>query len=201
MQLLDNLRSYANFHIVQGDIYNLPFRKESFDYVYSLGVLQHTPNVKKALCSIPYCIKPKGKICVDFYEKSLGSYFQAKYLFRPILKKYLMKHCFCTLKKMIKPLLVSSNILAKIPLIGKYLQRLIPVANYKNILPLDYKQQLEWSLLDTFDWFSPEYDNPPSRRSVKKWMQDCKLINIKLKKLGTWFQEQKSKIILYLIIK
>ena len=65
---LDNLRSYANFHIVQGDIYNLPFRKESFDYVYSLGVLQHTPNVKKALCSIPYCIKPKGKICVTFME-------------------------------------------------------------------------------------------------------------------------------------
>ena len=43
----ENLKHYPKLHVVQGDIYSLPLLKDSFSYVYSLGVLQHTPDVAK----------------------------------------------------------------------------------------------------------------------------------------------------------
>jgi SAM-dependent methyltransferase len=37
-----NNKQNKEFFIAQADIYNLPFRKNSFDYVFCFGVLQHT---------------------------------------------------------------------------------------------------------------------------------------------------------------
>ena len=74
--------------IVQGDIYNLPLRKSSFDKVICIGVLQHTPNVKKSFYSLELP-KSGGKIVVDVYKKH-PFYFQmlkTKYWIRPITKR------------------------------------------------------------------------------------------------------------------
>jgi hypothetical protein len=51
-------------------------------------------------------------------------------------------------------------------------------------LPLSEKQHLEWSLLDTFDWFSPEFDNPQTPRTVTRWLHDAGLEQIEVLKLG-----------------
>jgi SAM-dependent methyltransferase len=48
-----NLGHHPRFHVVQGDIYALPFAPASFDFVYSLGVLQHTPDVARAFAALP----------------------------------------------------------------------------------------------------------------------------------------------------
>ena len=42
----ENLSTNSNVNFVQADLYNLPFDISSFDYIYSLGVLQHLPNVE-----------------------------------------------------------------------------------------------------------------------------------------------------------
>ena len=59
-----------NLLIVQGDIYNLPLRKSSFDKVICIGVCQHTPNVKKSFYSLCELPKSGGKIVVDVYKKT-----------------------------------------------------------------------------------------------------------------------------------
>jgi SAM-dependent methyltransferase len=56
----ENLKHHPNLHVVQGDIYSLPFAPKSFPFVYSLGVLQHTPNVAKAFASLPPMVKGGG---------------------------------------------------------------------------------------------------------------------------------------------
>ena len=38
-----NLDERENIHFVQADIFKLPFRPDTFDFVYSWGVLHHTP--------------------------------------------------------------------------------------------------------------------------------------------------------------
>ena len=81
-------------------------------------------------------------------------------------------------------MLKISNFLGSIPLFGKYLKRLIPVANYYGILPLDEKQQIEWALLDTFDWLSPAYDNPQNSKTVQLWFTEGNFSNIEILKSG-----------------
>jgi len=60
----------------------------------------------------------------------------------------------------------------------------VPVANYVGDLPLSREQQLEWSLLDTFDWLSPEYDNPQEAETVRRWMEQAGMENVRVLKAG-----------------
>lgn len=61
-----NLKQYPNLHVVQGDIYALPFLKNFFPYVYSLGVLQHTPDVAKAFAALPPIVVGGGSFALIF---------------------------------------------------------------------------------------------------------------------------------------
>jgi 2-polyprenyl-3-methyl-5-hydroxy-6-metoxy-1,4-benzoquinol methylase len=179
-----NLLNHKNLHIVQGDIYSLPFGKETFDFVYSLGVLQHTPNVAQSFqCLLPV-LKSGGSLCVDFYEKSWKSIFLPKYWIRPFSKHIPKNTLLSILKIAVPPLLLISLVLNKIPFIGKYLKRLVPVANHFEGLNLRDNQLAEWALLDTFDWFSPAFDNPQSAKTVLKWFQDSNFTNIEVLKAG-----------------
>lgn len=179
-----NLGHYDNLTVVQGDIYALPFAQKSFDYVYSLGVLQHTPDVKKSFFSlIPY-LKDGANFCVDFYEKSWKSSLLPKYWLRPITKKIPKVRLFTALQKLVPVLLPISVGFSRVPLIGKVLKRIVPVANYVDDYPLKRKAQLEWSLLDTFDWLSPEYDNPQNEETVTAWLKEANMKDIEVLKAG-----------------
>jgi len=61
--------------------------------------------------------------------------------------------------------------------------RIVPVANYYSKLPLNKEQNREWALLDTFDWFSPQYDNPQSSKTIKQWMVNANLRDIEVHKI------------------
>jgi SAM-dependent methyltransferase len=59
-------RHLPNAHIVQADIFKLPF-KRAFDYAFSVGVLHHTPNPKKAFVSMASRVKKGGAISAWVY--------------------------------------------------------------------------------------------------------------------------------------
>jgi SAM-dependent methyltransferase len=168
-----NLKSYANLHVVQGDICALPFYKSAFDFVYSLGVLQHTPDVAKAFESLPPMVSEGGQICVDFYCKRITAMLHGKYLLRPITRRMDRGKLFRVLEIAIPYLLPLSQQLGRTPIIGRFLKRLVPIADYTNVYPLNERQLQEWALLDTFDMLSPEYDNPQTPGTVMRWLETC----------------------------
>ncbi|MFL6466506.1 MAG: methyltransferase domain-containing protein [Pyrinomonadaceae bacterium] len=59
-------RGLPNAHIVQCDIYKLPF-KRVFDYAFSIGVLHHTPDPKKAFTALAGKVKKGGHISAWVY--------------------------------------------------------------------------------------------------------------------------------------
>jgi len=59
-------KDLPNAHIVQADIYRLPF-KRAFDYAFSIGVLHHTPDPKKAFLSLVSKVKKGGAISAWIY--------------------------------------------------------------------------------------------------------------------------------------
>jgi SAM-dependent methyltransferase len=178
-----NLKYHPRLYVVQGDIYSLPFVAGSFDYVYSLGVLQHTPDVAKAFAALPPMVIKGGRLCVDFYWKRLRTMLHAKYLFRPVTKHMDQYKLFQLLQRWVPTLLIISQALGGLPFIGQGIKRIVPVADYTGRFPLSEEQLKEWALLDTFDMLSPIYDNPQTITTVQNWFESAGLVQIEI---GHW---------------
>ncbi len=178
-----NLKHHPNLHVVQGDIYALPFVPESFPFVYSLGVLQHTPDVAKAFAALPPMVRGGGHLCTDFYWKRFRTMLHAKYLLRPLTKRVDQPKLFQFLQLWVPTLLAVSQALGRVPLVGLGLKRIVPVADYTGRFPLSDQQLKEWALLDTFDMLAPTYDNPQSAATVQEWFELAGLVEIEV---GHW---------------
>jgi SAM-dependent methyltransferase len=57
-----------NVHLVQCDLFKLPFRHESFDHVFSIGVLHHTPDTRRAFEALVPYVRPSGEIAIWLYH-------------------------------------------------------------------------------------------------------------------------------------
>jgi ubiquinone/menaquinone biosynthesis C-methylase UbiE len=180
-----NLKYEENFISVRGDIYNLPFRKNSFDIVYCLGVLQHTPNVEKAFKMLPPVVKKSGYLVVDYYWKRLKTVAGWKYIIRIITTKLSIKSVDKILKILHPIIYPMSCLLANIPFIGKYLIRFLPILNYSNNYPQLNRELLKaWSILDTFDAWASRFDSPQTVKSIVRWAKQVNLKNITVEHVG-----------------
>ncbi len=121
---------------------------------------------------------------MDFYEKSWKSRLLPKYWLRPITTRIPRAKLFACVQLVVPALLPVSRALAKVPGIGRRLKRIVPVANYFGELPLNAKQQMEWSMLDTFDWFSPQFDQPQNSRTIRTWLENTGMADVQVLKAG-----------------
>lgn len=67
-----NTASRGNVDCVQGDLTNLPFADESFDYVYSIGVLHHLADTPGAIRKVVEKAKIGGRVRIYLYWKRTG---------------------------------------------------------------------------------------------------------------------------------
>jgi uncharacterized protein YbaR (Trm112 family)/SAM-dependent methyltransferase len=68
-----NTKQFPKAHVVQADIYHLPFKKKEFDYVYCIGVLHHLPKPKEGFRNLLGYIKKGGHISAWVYGRE-GNY-------------------------------------------------------------------------------------------------------------------------------
>jgi ubiquinone/menaquinone biosynthesis C-methylase UbiE len=59
---------------MQGDAENLPFADGSFDFVYSHGVLHHTPDTAQAIREVYRVLSPGGRAAIMLYHRDSFNY-------------------------------------------------------------------------------------------------------------------------------
>lgn len=162
------------FHLYQASVYDMPFAKGQFDKVFCMGVIQHTPDVEKTVQSLISMAKPGAEVIVDFYcVNGWWTKVQAKYMFRPITKKWSNEKLLNKIEKNVDWMISATTFFNKIG-IGRFVNRFIPICDIKGTLPqgISKKELREWCVLDTFDMFSPEYDQPQKVSTVKRWFEE-----------------------------
>jgi SAM-dependent methyltransferase len=180
-----NLRHHRNLHVVQGDICALPFAKGMFPFIYSFGVLMCTPETARSFAELPPMLAPGGRLCVDFYGLGFGTLFHAKWICRPITSRMQPQRLLKLLQSTVPVMLPASQLLGGIPAVGRLLKRLIPVANYTGVYPLNRDQLKEWALLDTFDMLAPKYDHPePTAGHLRRWLDAAGLAQVEVFRPG-----------------
>jgi 2-polyprenyl-3-methyl-5-hydroxy-6-metoxy-1,4-benzoquinol methylase len=150
--------------VCQASLFELPFESGTFDYVFCIGVLQHTPDPALAIKALSEMVKPGGQIALWIYEldwKSLVGTIAFKYALRPIVRRLSRKQqmAFCKgLVDLFCPLITWSK---KRGYLGRIIMRMLPVASaHLHDVSLKEDDLRTWILLDTLDMYTPRYDRP-----------------------------------------
>jgi SAM-dependent methyltransferase len=69
-----NTREMPNVHIVQGNIFRPPFADETFDVMYTIGVLMHTGDAHQAFNALWPKVKGDGIATIHIYKKGTRVY-------------------------------------------------------------------------------------------------------------------------------
>lgn len=171
-----------NVLVVQGDIYNMPFRENYFDKLICIGVLQHTPRVEEAFMQLPFHLKSGGNLVVDVYRKFSGiqGLMRTKYWVRPFTRKMPPEKLYRWCKKYVEFMWPLARRMSRIPYLGRRLNLFLLIADYTGIYSLSDGMLREWAILDTFDKLSPAYDYPQSLETVQMWFRNASLVNVEV---------------------
>ncbi len=160
-------RNLDGVGIVRADIFNLPFRDGVFDRIFSIGVLHHTKDTRAAFLELPRLLKPGGEIVVwiypvgGFIQRALNAVSDFYRLFTTRIPLRLV-YALCYLA-------VPLYHLKRIWLLGRIVALLAPSSGHKNP---------RWRILDTFDWYTPEFQWKHTYGQVVSWFREAGLCDI-----------------------
>lgn len=160
-----NLRDRKRAHFYQADIFRLPFADESFDRVFSIGVLHHTPDTRGAFHRLVRLVRPGGRIAIWVYSTKLRAMLGSE-LLRPVTSR-LPRALMLQAAKLAIPLYYVH----RFPLIGRVTSVLLPTSLEANPT---------WRWLDTFDWYTPRYQWKHSDDEVVGWFEEAGLVDIRV---------------------
>lgn len=174
-----------NVLIVQADIFSIPVRKHSFDYVFCFGVLQHTPNPKAAFMSLSRCLSDGGQISVDVYTMPPEGHpyeilWKNKYRARRFIN-FLPEKIILRLVKTYVHLMwpLVKRVAAKETDRARKFNRTLLFDDYKPRLPgMDPARYKSFAMLDIYDFLGPAYDIPATWEELKSWFEEAMLSDI-----------------------
>lgn len=175
----------ARHRIAQADILALPFARASFDVVFCLGVLQHTPDPPQALGALYRLVRPGGALLVDHYADRLRWYTRTAPLFRAYMRRKAPEKNQKTIERISRVFLPLHRRARASPTARRVLNRVSPMVTYYHAFPeLDDRLQEEWARLDTHDSLTDYYKHfttaPKLRRHVESLgarVERCEIVN------------------------
>jgi SAM-dependent methyltransferase len=162
----ENLGRRHNVHVIQADVFALPFASESLDCIYSIGVLHHTPDCRRAFEQLPPLLAPHGQLAVWVYNNYNVVYDYTSQHYRRLTTRLPVRllYALCYLA-------VPLYYLYKIPVFGVLARHLVPISDHP---------KWRWRILDTFDWYSPRYQSKHSYYEVVQWFRQAGLAEVEI---------------------
>ncbi len=158
-----NFGARENVWIAQADIGALPFRDGSFDVIFSIGVLHHTPDTRAYFAKLVPLLKPGGVIAVWVYPR------QGDYIVRERWVRFVNRipdrwfYAWCRWF---------------VPWAEARLNHPLVVA-IRQVFPFPtHGLGVEYDILDTFDGYSPHYHWIHSPEEVEGWFRETGLVEI-----------------------
>src|SRR3989338_1388452 len=177
IRLWDLAKQSKRLHLVQGNLLQIPLKFKSFDIVYSLGVVHHTPSAEQSVKNLGELVKPQGQMTIWVYGTN-GTYKNFKtnplrHDRQGLNKMIFLVWLIVSVREFISNSLrsftihIPQNLLYALcyplALIGK-----IPLIQY-----LTFSVHPLWRvrLQENFDWLSPPYPSHHTKEELCQWFE------------------------------
>jgi SAM-dependent methyltransferase len=146
---------YPDAAIVQADLLDLPLAEGAFDVAFSIGVLHHSPDPRRAFQQVAARVRPGGRLAVWLYRRNTPPQEAINRLLRAVTTR--------VPTPLLEPFCVGLGVLGGVPVLNKTLNK---VANFSN--------HPDWTLrvCDSFDWYAPRYQSHHTIAELKQWFTD-----------------------------
>ena len=140
--------------IVQADLLDLPLAERTFDLAFSIGVMHHSPDPRRAFAQVAARVKPGGRLAVWLYRKNTPPQEWLNSALRAVTKRLPAR--------VLEPIRVGLGALGSVPGLNKTLNK---VANFSS--------HPDWTLrvCDNFDWYAPEYQSHHTEAELLDWFR------------------------------
>lgn len=179
-----NNGDHSNLTLFQGSIYEIPLRKESFDKIFCMGVLQFCPDVEGAFRSMLPFLRPGGEIVVDVYEK-WKKFPPLKTFVRPFTKRLGAEKLYKLLSLAIPPAFELKKAIHSVPAVGPPLSNLVPIGPLSHVdRGLNYTDDelKQVKILSALNMLSPAFEHPQRMEDVERWFAQSNLVEVELKR-------------------
>lgn len=160
--------------LVRGDLLRPPFAAGGFDHIYSVGVLDHTPDPRAAFLALAGLLRAGGRIVVWVYPKEKPGLERVISLHRAV-SKHLPLPVLVGLSRLMAPvgalkrrLMASRN---------RLVARLGVVVNVLTI-GVSMHPDPEVRVCDTLDWYAPKYLSRHTPDEVRGWFAEAGLVDV-----------------------
>lgn len=173
------LSECRNVRITQADVDKIPFPDESFDFVFSLGVLHHIPDTQAAMRKCVEKLKPGGHFLVYLYYNldNMGTASRVTFAFMNAIRRLVCK-LPATLKKLVCDFL-AVTIYFPNAIATWFLKWTIGGKFYEKV-PLAYYHDKSFNVMrnDALDRFGTPLEQRFSKVEIIAMMESCGLSNI-----------------------
>jgi SAM-dependent methyltransferase/uncharacterized protein YbaR (Trm112 family) len=168
-------RNSPRAHIIQADIYDLPFRKGIFDFVYCLGVIQHLPDPPAGFSILSTYVQPGGFFFINVYAKGRISWplLKAMRLITTRLPNRLTKTLSFGFTLLDYTMIFPYKLLKRIEVFKNLLDHLV-FERIKAYAELDFQT----SYADWFDRLAAPLDIRYGKEDVLNWYYNAGFENI-----------------------
>ena len=83
----ENTGHLPNVHVIQADIYHLPLRERSLDFIYSIVVLDHLPDPQRGFLKLTSLLGPGSPVIIWVYSRGKGRQIACLTLMRAIARQ------------------------------------------------------------------------------------------------------------------
>jgi len=182
-----NTATAGKAQVIQADLHRPPFAPESFDFVYSIGVLHHLPDPEPAFQNLLRYVKPGGEIQIYLYWKPEGQPVKRALLAVITAARQITTRLPHSLNYALAfPAAVAAfaffvwpyRLLKKIPGLKELAEKL-PMKQYAHF-------PFRVCVNDQLDRFSAPIENRYTRREVEDWLRRGDLEEIKVNPSYGW---------------
>jgi SAM-dependent methyltransferase len=138
--------------IVQADLLDLPVAEGAFDLVYSIGVLHHTPDPRRAFAQVARRVKTGGRLAVWLYRRNTAPQEWLNSALRAVSTRLPAP--------VLEPLCAGLGVLGAVPVLNRTLNKL---ANFSS------HPDRTLRVCDNFDWYAPRYQSHHTPDELRHW--------------------------------